>query len=446
MRIDYALVLRSAMEFAMLIPGYAFAVLPVRKKFRYREGAVYAFSAALLIFTILTGAFICVSYHLPTTIVLFAVSPSLFLAYVLIVDHTFFKKLFCFLNAFMLCLFCSTYTRYVTVLLEVNDPTPFFTVQSSLICYLITAVAGAISYRTLSRKFPDLFGYYYLDNVWRALFLVPLVMCVICYWLSPVNLEAVVQFGRLQRIALILLPFVLVTNWFLYHIFWWIARRLSAQARISQQNTLLNMEVKRYDELLEYINETRNLRHDFRHHIIAIDELARAGDNERLLDYLSQFTEIVERSPRMYANPVVDAVASHYDKVAQNAGAKIDWALSLPETLPVLESDFCSILGNTVENAIHAVEKLPEENRKISVTASMLTDKMIGYSVKNPYEGKIQFRKDGLPRATSTGHGVGLASVANITKKYNGSLQISTKDGVFSLSIILYGAEEEETE
>ena len=443
MRIDHALVLRSALEFAMLIPGFAFAMIPVRKKTRYRPATIYSFAAALIIFTIFTGSFIAVSYHLPTEIVLIAVIPSLFLAYVLTVDLTFSKKLFCFLNAIMLSEFCSTYTQYATVHLEVDDFAPYFTVFSSLVCFGITVIVFLISFRTLWKRLPYLLDNYSLDAGWRALVFVPLVMSVLCFWIAPESLENVL-IGRLQAIALILLPFVLIINWLFLYVFWWTARRLSAAAKVEQQNTLLNLEVKRYDELLDYINETRNLRHDFRHHIIAIDELAKSGDNEKLQDYLSQFTELVDRPVRMFANPIVDAVAAHYDKSAEAHGVTVDWGLSLPEDLPVSEADFCSIMGNTVENAIRAVENLPADMRRVSVTASMLSDEMIGYSVKNPYKGKIAFKKNGLPRTKAQGHGIGLESVANITKKYNGSLQISAKDGIFSISIILYGKKEEE--
>ena len=80
-RVDHGLVLRCALEFAMLIPAALLALLPVHKKLKYRPGAVYAFAGAIIVFTIFTGSFISVNYHLPSTAVLLAVCPSLFMAY-----------------------------------------------------------------------------------------------------------------------------------------------------------------------------------------------------------------------------------------------------------------------------------------------------------------------------------------------------------------------------
>ena len=62
------------------------------------------------------------------------------------------------------------------------------------------------------------------------------------------------------------------------------------------------------------------------------------------------------------------------------------------------ESDFIAIFGNLMENAVHATADLPEEKRNIQVNVRMLSDAMMGLTVKNPYEGTIRLKKNGLPK------------------------------------------------
>jgi hypothetical protein len=68
----------------------------------------------------------------------------------------------------------------------------------------------------------------------------------------------------------------------------------------------------------------------------------------------------------------------------------------------------------------------------------MLTDAMLGLTVRNPYAGTIKLDKKGLPRTDKPGHGIGLTSVSAVAGRYNGTLDISTDDGIFSASVLLY--------
>ncbi|MBR2209367.1 MAG: ATP-binding protein, partial [Synergistaceae bacterium] len=100
--------------------------------------------------------------------------------------------------------------------------------------------------------------------------------------------------------------------------------------------------------------------------------------------------------------------------------------------------EYCVILGNLIENALRAVKNFPPENRKIKVISSLLSDTIIGISIDNPYCGKIKFGRNGLPKSEREGHGIGLTSVLNTVKRYEGSLNITTDNNIFSVDIVLH--------
>ena len=73
----------------------------------------------------------------------------------------------------------------------------------------------------------------------------------------------------------------------------------------------------------------------------------------------------------------------------------------------------------------------------ITGASGMIGGAMLGLSVENGYVGEIDFAPNGLPTSHKKDHGVGLASVAATVKRYNGTLSIAAKDGVFSAHILL---------
>lgn len=75
-------------------------------------------------------------------------------------------------------------------------------------------------------------------------------------------------------------------------------------------------EEKRSLLLMETVEQTRQMRHDLRHHLTAIQ--AMAGDeNPNLTAYLSELIRDIPAAVRDYCeNPTVNAVVSHYAAAA----------------------------------------------------------------------------------------------------------------------------------
>ena len=214
---------------------------------------------------------------------------------------------------------------------------------------------------------------------------------------------------------------------------------MTESANLRRENDLLSLEGKRYSELREYMNSTRELRHDFRQHLAVIAGLAESDRMTELKDYIAKLTEKSGHAYKSFcANKAVDASASHYDRKAESLGIAITWNINLPVILPVNEPDFCAMLGNLLENSIKATALLPAEKRRVNVMSSMLSDSMLGISIDNTYDGAIIEWKDGLPSRRG-GQGIGLISVRNTVRRYGGHISVKAEEGIFSADIILYG-------
>ena len=348
------------------------------------------------------------------------------------------KKAFCVLNACAMVLLCNMYASVLSAPLEMNNDLHAPLYQTSLICFGLCLLLGALFFKTLTKKLPALLAEENLESTWRYLLFIPLALSIAFLWGTPRE-AAVVMTGRVRVTSLLFLTMVPPVIWLFYHGAWWITTRLTENAQIKMENDLLQMEGKRYKELREYMEETRALRHDFRQHVSVISKLNAAGKPEELADYLGQYEEQIADTHLPFCdNNAVDAIASHYDALARVQETVISWDLELPKELPVPETDYCAVFGNLVENALHAVNNLPPEKRTVFVTSKMVSDVMLGLSVRNPYDGIIALDKHGVPRSTKLRHGIGLKSVRNTVRKYHGSLDINTDDNMFSAAVLMY--------
>ena len=406
--------LRHFLELAILIPAAVFALLPLAGNIGPK---VWAGVMCAILALCIGGAYACAMDAVPSKYVFGASAGALSAGYIYLANFSMNKKLFCLFNSAMLCEFCSMTSPFITAPTRIAEMVSgSITLIPESVHLLVMAIIGVLFFKTLTVKLPFLLNEEHVAAIWRFMFILPLVMTILLYWMVPIS-PVVIMTGRVRPISIVLFVFVMGTVWFVYHIFWWITVHLTESARLQQENTVLQMEAKRYEELKEYMNATKTLRHDFRQHILVIGQLAEQGQLQELRQYLSHFTEASAKNyVHRCANTAVDAVASHYDYIARTQGTMIEWKLELPAVLPMKEADFCAMLGNLVENALTAVKPLNSDARRVNVISSMLSKYMLGLSVDNPYFGTLAFGKNGLPVAGREGHGTGLISVQNTVK------------------------------
>ena len=72
---------------------------------------------------------------------------------------------------------------------------------------------------------------------------------------------------------------------------------MSENAQLQQSHAMLKMEEKQYRILRSYMEETTTLRHDFRQHLLTIEELAKQGNTEKLLEYIVNILRIPRLMP-----------------------------------------------------------------------------------------------------------------------------------------------------
>lgn len=313
----------------------------------------------------------------------------------------------------------------------------------TIICLAAAALCAIFELDSNILLLPTLLAAFWLlreyrgEAFWQSAWPLPTIYAAFLVFCMPLD-PAVVLINRLMIISVLAVTISLLGIFLLLYEMYQVAREYTRSAQLDRENQLLAVESRRYTELRTYMEQTRHLRHDFRQHLHVIAGLTEAGQVDELKNYLHQYeSELSEERPTLCANPAVDALAGHYDHEAHSLGVPVDWRLELPRQLAIPEADFCMMLGNLLENALHASQKLPPEQRQVKVLARMLSPAMLGLLVENRYDGVLK-RQQGILHSTKhDGMGIGLVSIQTAVSRYGGSMTVETENGLFRVNILL---------
>ena len=88
--------------------------------------------------------------------------------------------------------------------------------------------------------------------------------------------------------------------------------------------------------------------------------------------------------------------------------------------------DFCIILSNALDNAINACEKIRTNQKKYIHISSHKKQDFLLIEIENSFDGNAHFKE-----------GIGLSNIRWTAQKYDGTIDITTTNTTFCLSILL---------
>lgn len=210
---------------------------------------------------------------------------------------------------------------------------------------------------------------------------------------------------------------------------------------IKEQDNILRVQVanmaNRIDELFAADDKFRMERHNLRHKMQTIANLVEKEQYDELHNLVLEYSEAAKETQvkRYCTNAVIDAVLSTYLHKAESENIKVSTKIILPDPLSVSEAELATVFANAVENAINACEKVDKTKRYIDIR--VLTTPRFMIQVRNSFNGRIEFDKNGIPVNRSEGHGFGTRSIVAFCEKHNAFYEFKADDENFSLRIML---------
>ncbi len=112
-----------------------------------------------------------------------------------------------------------------------------------------------------------------------------------------------------------------------------------------------------------------------------------------------------------------------------------------PRDVGISGVDLSILIGNLLDNAMEACEKVPREDRFIRIYVDILK-KQFYICVTNSMAGKAKKAGMGFFSSKGADHGLGLLRIDSIVEKYHGDLNRQAEDGVFATEVTLPLAQE----
>ena len=193
------------------------------------------------------------------------------------------------------------------------------------------------------------------------------------------------------------------------------------------------------------IMQLRDVRHNMKNNLISILAYAENKEYKKIIGFVHDImsdggmaVEAVSNS----GNIVVDSLIGYWYVIAQKKEIDFSVDICVPMMMPFKGADLCLILGNLLENAIEATQKV-NGKRYIKIRMKYDKDNLLLFMTNN-YEGHLLKSKNGKLKSTkldTVNHGIGLPSIYRVVAKYHGTVVI--EDSVphqFKIRLLLYGS------
>lgn len=245
--------------------------------------------------------------------------------------------------------------------------------------------------------------------------------------------------------ALLSSAFIMAVNFVVLHIY----ENLSDRLEITKQQIIFNKQIELCHNQIQEREESnlniRNIKHDMENHLVCIREYMEREDWQLAKKYIEDLLNCKDNfkmnSHIESGNIVIDALLNYKNHVMKKQGIEMKTHIEVPYNFYFNDADICMILGNCLDNSIEAVNKITDTKNKIVKVEIIYRKNSLLILISNPYTGILKKDMDGnfvTTKPDAENHGIGLNSVRKAVKKYDGLVNISTENNVFTVQILLY--------
>lgn len=211
------------------------------------------------------------------------------------------------------------------------------------------------------------------------------------------------------------------------------------------KNKILHMQydlqISNLQQLEEYQCEIRRIAHDIHNHKTVLYNLIEEKDYHTALNYLQNYGNgFNHKKLEILTNhKILNALLLAKKESCTNNNIKLDLDINIPNTLSLSDFDLCIIIGNLMDNAIEASQKIVHTgNAYIKVKSSIINQNFI-FDIQNNFDNSININNHKLltTKKDKINHGLGLSNIQSTVDKYHGTCELTFEGDVFSSLIII---------
>lgn len=197
----------------------------------------------------------------------------------------------------------------------------------------------------------------------------------------------------------------------------------------------LEMQSNYYKDRIRDEERVRSIYHDMKNHLLLLQ--AQAGNGQEVQESIQELQSQIQEYENYHhtGNEFLDIIIRDKAKTAQEKQIDFNAVISFEDGDFIELLDISTILGNALDNAIEASEKLPEDRRLITVRSNRVRD-MLVITVENNAAPALS-TPEGTTKKDAFVHGFGLPNIKKAVERYGGQCSIQTENEMFVLKILI---------
>jgi hypothetical protein len=204
------------------------------------------------------------------------------------------------------------------------------------------------------------------------------------------------------------------------------------------------MEKRHYDLLQQRSDRYASFVHDMKHHLRTLRQLTDAGDSDALREYIDGLQLQLQRlngggNVRIFTEDrILNVILSEKARLA--ADEEISFSADLTASLDFLDPmETCALMGNLLDNALEGAETTPSGREKfVRLQIRPFNQGFVLIRAENSFSGFLREKNGRLLSTKDAGQrGYGMRSIAQIAEKTGGSMEYESRDGIFTVTVLL---------
>ena len=208
------------------------------------------------------------------------------------------------------------------------------------------------------------------------------------------------------------------------------------ETELSTTKRLFHQATDQYEKSKENIDLINLKCHDLKYQIRNYMKSSKLSEGS--IEEVENIINIYDTRTKT-GNKVLDLILTEQGLKCQKQNIILKCYADCSQLNFIDDTDLYVLFGNAIDNSLEAVAKIDDkEKRNINLVIKNV-NQFVAISLENYFVGEIELTKDGLPLTTKQDkdyHGYGTKSIKLIVDKYNGNMNISTENNVFSLNVI----------
>ena len=159
----------------------------------------------------------------------------------------------------------------------------------------------------------------------------------------------------------------------------------------------------------------RALHHDWKNQLLVLHALLAEQQYQEAMDQLEGHMDWLDHAGRQYStDPVLNFLLQQKADEASQHGASLEISVSLQPYRALDPQITAVILGNLLDNALHALETLPSQQDKWIRCDIRVEQNRLSIHTSNPYNPA---------KPAKSGQGLGIPNIEAVVQSYHGLYQ-----------------------